>query len=255
MDTRFWGPSGWKLLHLITFASPKKDLCAFFNTLPYVLPCKFCRASLSEYYMEDPCEKADNLSRWLWRIHNKVNEKLRGQNLCKHENPPFSEVQAAYKEKLAQGCSQTVFEGWEFLFSIAENHPYSRAGSTTTPLAGCPEVSTLTTPLLRNRWNVMEAEERFIYYKKFWDLLGPALPFENWREVWLEKSKPFAADWSSTRKSTLQHLWKLRCALEKSLDLLNTTDYLSLCRQLQSVRSGCYKSTRSKTCRKKRKNE
>ena len=85
MDTRFWGPSGWRLLHLITFAyepeRDKKNVCKFFHKLPYVLPCKFCRASLSEYMLEDPVEDAcaspEKLQRWLWRIHNKVTAKLR----------------------------------------------------------------------------------------------------------------------------------------------------------------------------------
>ena len=57
MDTRFWGPSGWRLLHLITFATSDIDndhLQLFFRNLPYVLPCKFCRASLTDYYAVDP---------------------------------------------------------------------------------------------------------------------------------------------------------------------------------------------------------
>jgi hypothetical protein len=38
MDTRFWGPSGWKLLHLIA-AEPTKDPTAvleWFGLLEYV---------------------------------------------------------------------------------------------------------------------------------------------------------------------------------------------------------------------------
>ena len=56
MDTKFWGPPGWRLLHLITFAySPKQkeSVKRLFETIAYVLPCKFCRASFQEYIDED----------------------------------------------------------------------------------------------------------------------------------------------------------------------------------------------------------
>ena len=86
MDTRFWGPSGWKLLHLITFDykySPENAVtyAQFFETIPYILPCKFCRASLTDYYREHPFKTQDSLTknldlkRWLYNIHNCVNDK------------------------------------------------------------------------------------------------------------------------------------------------------------------------------------
>jgi hypothetical protein len=61
MDTKYWGPGGWVLLHMISFSpttSNKKDLFDFFSSLPYVLPCKYCRASLSEYVREYSLEEA-----------------------------------------------------------------------------------------------------------------------------------------------------------------------------------------------------
>jgi len=253
MDTRFWGPSGWKLLHLITFSySPerdKKNVCKFFHVLPYVLPCKFCRASLSVYIMEDPiedaCESPLELQKWLWRIHNKVTDKLRKSGFTKAENPPFSEVAEMYKAKLDQGCSRTVFDGWDFLFSIAENHPFSRSGNSSIPLPTAPPLSELTTPLLRNRWNYMESEERMKFYGDFWDILPKVLPFEEWRKGW-------GTIHYETRKDTLMSLWKIRSSLEKDLELINRTTFSSLCKVLQNVRSGCNASSRSKTCRRKK---
>jgi hypothetical protein len=44
MDTRFFGPAGWQLLHLIAaedLPTPhKKDV---FIAQQYILPCRFCR--------------------------------------------------------------------------------------------------------------------------------------------------------------------------------------------------------------------
>ena len=102
MDTRYWGPSGWKLLHSITFSYDEKlkDLYNdFFYTLAFVLPCKFCRKSYSEYIINDPIDisSKEALCKWLWRIHNDVNDKLRKQRLCNYENPPYNLVNNLYK--------------------------------------------------------------------------------------------------------------------------------------------------------------
>ena len=156
-----------------------------------------------------------------------------------------------YKEKLEQGCSRTVFDGWEFLFSVAENHPLSRSGRSSVPLQGAPPADQLDTPLLRNRWNVMEPEERMEFYLDFWEALPHVLPFPEWRSGWLNYTRE---QWDS-RRDALATLWKIRSSLEKELELLNRTDFSSLCKVLQSVRSGCSVSSRSKTCRKKRTNK
>jgi len=249
MDTRYWGPSGWRLLHLISFAAPtlnQKDVCAFFNTLPYILPCKYCRKSLSEYMQADPAECQEDFSKWLWRIHNDVNDKLRAQHLSNAINPPFKTVKDIYEARLAAPCTRTSFEGWEFLFSVAEAHPMSIAGRSSEPIQGAP--TDLTDPLERNRWNIMSPEERLPYYEHFWKLLLKVLPFKEWRAV---ASKCHGPGWSS-RQDTLKTIWGIRCEMEKELELLNRTSYTSLCKELRHYRSGCAASRRGKTCRRKK---
>jgi hypothetical protein len=55
MDTRYWGPSGWRLLHLISFANTGTTrVCEFMNTLPYILPCKYCRMNLTKNFQKFP---------------------------------------------------------------------------------------------------------------------------------------------------------------------------------------------------------
>lgn len=266
MDTRFWGPSGWQLLHLTTFAyKPERDknsICDFFNLLPYVLPCKFCRYSLSTYYEEDPiennCASPLRLQKWLWALHNKVNAKLRKQGLVSKDHPykdvSFEEVRTIYTARLQEGCAQTHFPGWEFLFSVVETHPLSKESRHSTPIQGAPPLEEMKTDFEKNKWNCLAPEDRLPYYRKFLDYLSEVLPFEEWRAVWRTTEKEFSKGCWDTKQSTLRHMWKLRCALEKELQLLNTTNYFSLCKQLQNVKSGCAMSTRSKTCRKRKKN-
>ena len=255
MDTRFWGPSGWKLLHSITFAYELSDKAAvgqMFKMLPFVLPCKFCRASLTEYMETDPVEPAlesrAKLTRWLWRIHNEVNKKLRDQKLNVAPDPPFEKVEKLYTELLATGCAKTEFPGWDFLFSIAELHPLSKTAKASVPIPG-QDCSLLKTKELKNRWNCLEPDERMPLYKKFWDSIGKSLPFSEWSKSWKENSSN--SDFS-TRSSTIRWLWKLRCGMEHDLDLLNNCKFSHLCTTLKKHRSGCTKSLRAKTCRKTR---
>ena len=256
MDTRYWGPSGWRLLHLITFAGSKANgvnskMCEFFNTLPYVLPCKYCRKSLSEYMAKDPVEcNRKNLPKWLWRIHNDVNAKLRTQRVHIEPDPSFPIVETIYVERLAAGCSRTQFEGWEFLFSIAEAHPYSRAGRSTVPIPGHPAIEDIKEPLELNRWNLMKSDDRIIYYNRFWELLPSVLPFQEWSDSWVEAVKSSGPP--ICRTDCLRYLWNIRRHMESKLELLDRTSYDSLCKELRDNRSGCSTSTRSRTCRRKR---
>jgi hypothetical protein len=251
MDTRYWGPSGWRLLHLISFSptAEKKNLAPFFWTIPYILPCKYCRKSFSENIQQDPPE--GDLARWLWRMHNKVNAKLRQQHLYHGPaaDPSFSSVKTIYQERLRSGCSRTAFDGWEFLFSVAEAHPLSRQLRTSVPIQGHPAIERISDPLERNRWNIMEPQERLIYYKQFWTLLPSVLPFPEWTHHWTKASSLNSA---VCRRECINRLWSIRRYMEKELNLLNRTSYDSLCKELQNHRSGCGSSVRGKTCRKKR---
>ena len=253
MDTRFWGPSGWRLLHLITFTYEPSERVAvkeMFSMLPYVLPCKFCRQSLSAYYEADPLEPAlksrQTLSRWLWRIHNQVNAKLRGQGLASAQaaDPPFASVRKVYSDRIAAGCTKTDFEGWDFLFSIAENHPFTQnAKMSDAPPHASPD--------LRNRYNTMEPAERMEFYERFWKSVGPALPFEEWRKAWDQCHLSAAA--LRSKKTCIRELWRIRCCLESRLELVNREEFGSLCKRLAEHRSGCARKLRAKTCRREKK--
>jgi len=254
MDTRFWGPSGWEFLHQITFAyEPGQHVKELFEMLPYVLPCKFCRASLTVYMRADPIDltSREALSRWLWRIHNAVNNKLRSQGQDIPANPTFESVKTFYKDSLASGCTQTHFPGWTFLFSIAENHPLCKESRKTTPLPDAPaRVSGMTSEEL-NEWNLMKPSERVPYYRRFWAAIGASLPYPEWRTLWAKESKMLLKH-TGNRWGLMKALWRLRCAMESALELQNRTRFADLCQTLASHRSGCAKSKRAITCRKKR---
>jgi hypothetical protein len=260
MDTRFWGPSGWRLLHLISFtyepAKQKQAVKDLFENLPYVLPCKFCRKSLSEYMELEPLAPAlvskEAFSKWLYTIHNHVNAKLRTQGLLSDPNPSFNTVKKIYEERIAAGCTRTEFEGCDFLFSIAENHPMTKAAKTSTPMPDAPPRSQCKTPAAKNQWNVMHPRERYPYYVKFWKAVGGALPFEEWREAWAHcKPQMRLVKW---RHTWIRELYRIRCCIEKELELVNHEKFEDVCKRLQDHKSGCSKAKRARTCRRIRNN-
>ena len=118
IDTRFFGPSAWKLFHYIAFhsKSPQK----FLKNIGDILPCKFCRESTKQFISEMPM-KSDP-AKWLYDLHNRVNNKLRTQ--CADDpnvinpgpDPSFEEVKANYQAK-----PKNIL-GRDFLFSIAVNY-------------------------------------------------------------------------------------------------------------------------------------
>ena len=147
MDPSFWGPSAWRLLHLIAHGG-RREASSLFETLGSVLPCADCRTSMAEHLRASPPPAGGNpeaAGRWLWELHNAVNAKLRAQGKSVCSDPSFESVSAIYKERLAAGCSRVEFEGWDFLFCVA-------SARTGTP--------------------------------RFWKTLGSALPFEEWRAAW-----------------------------------------------------------------------
>lgn len=261
MDTRFWGPPGWRLLHLISVSdAPRRNSVAvaeWFELIAYVLPCKFCRASYAQYIEEDPVpRKPDELARWLWALHNKVNAKLRSQHLPTAPDPSFDSVLEVYTQRLAAGCTKTEFEGWDFLFAIAENHPYSRSGRNSQPMADAPATVSRgarggATDAQRNRWNILSPSRRMRYYKRFWLLLPKVLPYREWERAWKPRGPGLAL---YTRPLLLKWLWRRRCAMEDSLELLNRDRFDMVCARLAEARSGCGAKKRAKTCRSGRAN-
>jgi hypothetical protein len=255
MDTRFWGPSGWRLLHQITFAyTPEKDrkaMAQFLEILPYVLPCKFCRSSLAIYYEELPYEphldSERALSKWMWQIHGKVNQKLRGQGQIIPKDPTSKQVRKIYLERLQYGCSKTEFPGWEFLFSILEN---IQSKEPSTPMAGAPPLTDIDPEdeCLLLRWNYLSPERRAEKVCELWSVLPKVIPFHEWRSAWEKHAETFQCTLRADKRS----LWKLRCAFENELELVNRTEFRALCKDLKLHRSGCASRRNARTCRRSR---
>lgn len=124
MNTLFWGPSAWQLIHSIGLVYPKKPseieqklFFDFFDSLQYILPCKHCRKSYSIYY-KDIDLSGGKLFEWTWKLHNKVNDKLRTQGLKSSVSPLTDSLkfqQLAAKNKLRESRKNNTFPGLDFI--------------------------------------------------------------------------------------------------------------------------------------------
>lgn len=252
MDTRFWGPSGWRLLHLVATAAPQlpqKQLRVFFENLPYVLPCKFCRASLTDYIAADPIpQKATEYAAWLYRIHNRVNAKLREQKLLETQDPKWTTIRAQYTNYLKAPCVSRRMIGWDFLYSVAYTTPCRAV--ETAPMPGAPPLHALPTPALRNRWALISRAERIPYMTAWWDALPHVLPFKTWRDAWNthSPSRPCLDDGRDTMTAWLFDTERAVCAALR--EKAPHENYKGLCAELSTFASGCgRRSRRTKTCR------
>lgn len=146
MDTRFWGPSGWQLYHLVahSYTGTHTEIYKrFFMSMKDVLPCKFCRESTAAFLAETPPDM-QNISRWIYTLHNKVNHKLRSQCkqdpkvICPPPDPHFEAVSNIYSALLKQ--APTSPPGMDFLFCLAYNFKYNPASQAYTDTFGALSV-------------------------------------------------------------------------------------------------------------------
>jgi hypothetical protein len=257
MDTRFWGPAGWRLLHLsVTTPLNGRDfdkIKDFYRLLPFVLPCKFCRESLSKYYLKRPLPTDyEQMNRWLYDIHNEVNDKLRSQNLLKKPNPPFEQVQNEYMKWSESPCAPTTILGWDFLFSIANTTPSKSLHSS--PIVDAPKE--LSTPELRNQWNMMDYKERQPIVEKWWSLLKQVFPYKPWLNAWLKGEQIYGkAPVKDGKRAVLSWLFKVQKAVCQSMmEQAPHSSFSGLCKEVSAFSSGCgkAKTKATKTCRAKK---
>lgn len=216
MDTRFWGPSAWQLFHLVAFKSEHPD--DVLNDMKGVLPCRFCRESTTQFVKEHPLR--GNPSKWLYEIHNMVNDKLRKQAqtdptiVNPDEDPSFEDVKKKYET-----MKPTAVPGRDFLFAIAYNYPDQ------------PEPQD------------MAIQRTFLHH------LADAYPFQRLRKVfdkYVRENEPSL----SSRKTYMKWMYELLRLLSQEIGV-EIPSFKGYSHHVAYYKSGCSKKTyHGKTCRK-----
>ena len=216
MDTRYWGPSGWELFPLIAFKSPNPD--DVLNQMKDVLPCKYCRASTTQFVHEHPLR--GDPGKWLYEIHNMVNNKLRTQ--CAEDpkvvnpgpDPEFVAIKAKY-----MSMQPTKVPGRDFLMAVAYNYE--------------PELAKMATQ------------------RTFMHALANVYPFEELRAVFSEYIREHEPVLTSQRTYTKWMYGLVKALSSKTGSRIPS--YRDYVRHVAYYKSGCSsRSYRGKTCRKMR---
>lgn len=225
IDTRFWGPSAWQLFHLIAFFSPNPQDTLL--DIKDVLPCKFCRASTTEYTALMPIASCEDPGRWMYELHNRVNGKLRSQAktdpmvVSPDPNPSFEEVKSRY-ERIQQSKPVAV-PGRDFLLSIAVNY------GDTTPVE-CDVVA---------------------IHKTFWMRMTQVYPFEPLRAIVTNYVQTKSIEKAlKDRHSYSKWVYGLLKRLSSKVKAPIPT-YAGYIQHVMYYKSGCQKKTyKGKTCRR-----
>jgi len=257
MDTRFWGPSGWCLLHLVAanpnHASPTK-VKEWIDLLEFVLPCKYCRASFHDYTNLQPLTPAivgnrEAFSHWLYDIHNRVNAKLRGQGLLTTEDPSWVSVLDRFYKMQAGLCVGSPFIGWDFMTSVAYSTP--AADYVPVPMDDTPEEPVPTDLRIRNRYNLLTRAERLKVLKRWWHLIPSILPCPAWRAAF-QKAQQKAGEipLAAGREAVLRWMWRVEEQVCGGLQCPTPHPSLpALKKEVSAFESPCGTSKKGRTCR------
>jgi hypothetical protein len=114
--TKIWGEHAWEFFHCVAFGYPieptqeqKEQYKIFFTNIQYVLPCRYCRESYGNFITTEDellltdkdLENRDSLTRWTFRLHNRVNKKLGIDYKLTYDD--FVEKYESYRAKCVPG--------------------------------------------------------------------------------------------------------------------------------------------------------
>lgn len=87
LEPKIWGPHYWFFLHTLAMCYPhypndvtKKKYYDFVQNLPMFIPTEniasYFSKLLDEYPVQPYLDNRESFIRWIWFIHNKINQKL-----------------------------------------------------------------------------------------------------------------------------------------------------------------------------------
>lgn len=119
IDPKIWGNSGWNLLHRISFVLKDIDSAKdFYFTLEHILPCMKCRRNITKHIGDIPFpRKIDNIPKWLYNIHNRVNISIN----TKSENPKYTVIVNKYSKMNDERIN--IENDLIFIYSLYNTHP------------------------------------------------------------------------------------------------------------------------------------
>ena len=108
LDPKVWGPHMWFFINTIAMTYPnrpnavtKKKYYDFMQNLPMFIPIEHMAGDFSklldEYPIQPYLDTKESFIRWVWFIHNKINEKLEKPQITLNEF--YKQYYEEYKPK------------------------------------------------------------------------------------------------------------------------------------------------------------
>lgn len=114
IDPEIWGPSGWKLLHGLSFMNVPVTKTWYLN-LQYILPCKKCQQNFKTH-IEALGSMHKNVRRWVYKLHERVN-RMKEKDMT--QMPTYGETVAYWKRHGSLQWDDII----PFLDAVVEAHP------------------------------------------------------------------------------------------------------------------------------------
>ena len=113
MDPHIWGPSGWIILHRLSFLFKNiDDAEQFYKSLEFILPCPSCRYNYKAHSTTIKFPKGlDQLPKWVYKMHNKISKSI-----GKKKGPSFKKVVDHYDQVFDN--IEIVNNETKFLYSL-----------------------------------------------------------------------------------------------------------------------------------------
>jgi len=96
LDPKVWGPNYWFFFHTIAISYPnhpnsikKKKYYEFVQNIPMFIPVEKIATDfsklLNDYPIQPYLDNKESFVKWVWFIHNKINEKLEKPKITLNE--------------------------------------------------------------------------------------------------------------------------------------------------------------------------
>lgn len=144
MDTKVWGPLIWRVLEDIAWSVDSRPqpldqdlgnkVLDFFYSLRCALPCQYCRESYTQFFDQTPIAPAfrsQQMLRWVWQLHEMVNDKLDRQQKERVEQGLEAVVETKVrlsfdkleKRMMAWTQASSASTLWDVMFLVVYNMP------------------------------------------------------------------------------------------------------------------------------------
>ena len=129
MNQKVWGPGTWLLLHSISFnytTKKRKEVENFLYSLNEVLPCRYCRESMTKHIKKYPpnLNSRREFVTWMIDFHNLVNVSLNKPIVSFDEAIKIYEKLYDKKLKLDEDKEDNNFDDYDIntLFKNIKKH-------------------------------------------------------------------------------------------------------------------------------------